>query len=718
MNKVSLCMVFHSHQPVGNFDHVIEEAFERSYQPFLSTLARYPRVRLSLHFSGILFSWLKAHRPEFMEQLRELTLRGQVEHVGGGFYEPILAAIPPPERVTQILRQSDFLKQQFGATPAGAWIAERVWEQGLIPALHQAGVRYTIMDHTHFLGAGLDAPELHEAYLTEEVGLPLTLVPSLQTLRYTIPFREPEETLAILRTGVDRAAALFAVGDDCEKLGIWPGTYDHCYTHGWLGRFFEALERAAEWLEVTTVSDYLAAHPPTRCIYLPTGSYEEMMTWALPTPAAIELENCYEEACQMPNGEHFRRFLRGGPWLNFLSKYPESNQTQKLVLRAFRRWHDLNRTLAPGAAESSLLVDAQDHLLAAQCNDAYWHGIFGGLYAPHLRGAVLRHLIQAESLIERASGAPGNARIEVTDFDVDGHDEVLVEAPGFALVARPADGGTISSLRFMSPRLDIVNSLMRRPEAYHQKMGHHQKAENTDAPVSIHDRALSKGEDLGAALQYDRYSRHAFRTYLFPAERTWQDFQALKLEECEELARGHWKLHIPSAQAAAFELQMNGAVMPIAGGEARVRALKSFKIHADGFHWFVGCEHKLLLDAAQISRWDLGVELVFNLLAPNRPDRYFEAGGERHPLGWQGEIIAPALALVDEWEGVKITLAGPQIARWWITPIQTLSQSESGLERIYQGSAILAVWEIELGGQREARATLEANIESLAQPQR
>src|SRR5579863_3766223 len=59
-NGVSLCMVIHSHQPVGNLDHVIEEAYQKSYLPFLEVLSRHPRIRMSLHYSGVLWEWIEA----------------------------------------------------------------------------------------------------------------------------------------------------------------------------------------------------------------------------------------------------------------------------------------------------------------------------------------------------------------------------------------------------------------------------------------------------------------------------------------------------------------------------------------------------------------------------------------------------------------------------------------------------------------------------------
>ena len=128
----------------------------------------------------------------------------------------------------------------------------------------QAGVEYVVLDDTHFLAAGLQPWQLHGSFVTEEDGFPLRLVPSVKALRYTIPFQEPAETLRILREGINQHDALFAMGDDCEKFGVWPGTYDHVYKNGWLERFLQALEGCQDWLETTTVADYLSSHPAGR----------------------------------------------------------------------------------------------------------------------------------------------------------------------------------------------------------------------------------------------------------------------------------------------------------------------------------------------------------------------------------------------------------------------------------------------------------------------
>ncbi|HVB28282.1 MAG TPA: hypothetical protein VNG91_00590, partial [Terriglobia bacterium] len=324
MNKIALALVVHSHQPVGNFDHVFEEAYQKAYSPFVQTLLRHPRIRMGLHFSGCLLEWIEKRHPEFFGEVKELAVRGQAELMGGGFYEPVLSAIPDLDKAAQISRLSDYLQKHFGVQPRGAWLTERVWRPDLVRPLAEAGIRYVVLDDTHFIAAGVEPGDLHSTWLTEDLGVQLQLVPSLKRLRYTIPFRDPQETFDLLRQGIGRPHVLFAAGDDAEKFGIWPGTHELCYQRGWLERFFEAIENAGDWLETTTLSGFMATHKPLGRAYLPTASYPEMMEWALPARACEEFKQCLEETENMPGGERFRKFLLGGTWQGFLGKYPES----------------------------------------------------------------------------------------------------------------------------------------------------------------------------------------------------------------------------------------------------------------------------------------------------------------------------------------------------------------------------------------------------------
>lgn len=719
---------------MGNFDHVIEDTYSKCYLPFLGVLADHPKIRLSLHYSGVLLEWINAHHPEYLSKLRHLAERRQVEIVGGGYYEPILTGIPDRDKAAQLYKLRAFIRNHFGAAPRGAWLAERVWEPALARPLAEAGAEYIVLDDTHFLAAGLQSGDLRGYYMTDDAGFPLRLVPGLKTLRYAIPFRDPSETIHMLRQGLSASgggaapAPLFASGDDCEKFGGWPGTFKHCYEDRWLERFFQALEGASDWLSMTTLSEYLEAQPPLGRIYLPTASYEEMMMWALPLEAAREFEACLAESSCLPGAERFHRFLRGGIWRNFLAKYPESNQTHKLMIDVSDRI-DAVRASSPGPELKAVLAEAETHLYASQCNDAYWHGIFGGLYTPHLRAGILRHLIQAESLLDRVEGAREDGALcaRRCDFDCDGYDEVLAAHPMFGLVLRPADGGTVSSLRFKPADIELINSLARRPEVYHSELQRAAAAgpSGEGQPASIHELVRSKEPNLASYLRYDRYRRHVFRTFAFPASKRWWDYDSLSLGESAELAGGLWTLDASSLHAGGADssegLRLGltaRAALEAEGVTSNIEATKSISTEASGSAWQLQCRSRFAVSpggpAAPLA---FGLELVFNLLAPNAPGRYFLASSatedRTEPLGFRGELAGSKLLLVDEWQGVQITIGADPQAAWWIAPIETVSQSESGFERVYQGSAILAVWKPSLAEEGVFESQVRLEMESV-----
>ncbi|MGH9355625.1 MAG: alpha-amylase/4-alpha-glucanotransferase domain-containing protein, partial [Terriglobia bacterium] len=210
----------------------------------------------------------------------------------------------------------------------------------------------------------------------------------------------------------------------------------------------------------------------------------------------------------------------------------------------------------------------------AQCNDAYWHGVFGGLYAPHLRSGVLGRLIRGEEIMDRADANPP-LQVAAEDFDMDGSQEVLLDQRCLNLVARPADGGTLSSLRFKPAAVELINSLARRREAYHQLVSQQAGGAVSSQLLSIHERSYGKDLNLAAMLRYDRYARHSFRMYLFPRHKGWQDFDSLQLEECGELAAGAWDLTQLVHETGYFELRK---FVPAdrEGGRGSVRAVKAF----------------------------------------------------------------------------------------------------------------------------------------------
>jgi 4-alpha-glucanotransferase len=722
--KFHLTLLIHAHQPCGNFGSVLESCYEKSYQPFLDLLEKHPLVHAALHYSGPLLLWLEKNRPEYFVKLRALVQRGQIEMVGGGFYEPILVSIPPDDQREQITRLSAYLQHHFGQRPAGAWLAERVWEPQLPSILHSAGVGYTLLDDIHFHSAGFEPSELFATYLAEDRGQTVTVFAGQKKLRYLLPFGGVEESIAWLREAASHhPGGVAAMGDDMEKFGVWPETYQHCYTDGWLENFFTALEKNSDWLQVSTPSEYLAAHQPQGRADLPTASYTEMMEWVLPTEVRLRYQSLLKEFSAR---QEVTSFLRGGPWRAFFRKYPESNLLNKKMLRVSARIAaaPARRADSPAAEE---LLEGRDCLLRAQCNDAYWHGVFGGLYAPHLRTDLWRNLIRAEAIADRNTPGATMARVESLDYDADGATELLFTAPESQALVKPTDGATIAFFDFRPASATLINSIIRRHEAYHARV----RAAATQ-PVghvsSIHEQTRVKEVGLERFLRYDRWPRHAFRVLIFDPSKTHANYEALELHEDPGFAGGTFDIRHSSPHDAEFAregpisaLAKDGTTLP------RFILTKSFSFGPAPHGCEVACEitlkHSLSAQdnaehpADGQSRANapiaIGIESIINFLAPASSDRFFESGTRKENLRFSGEFPSPTLRIEDGWQRVRVTLTAPNARSFWIAPIETVSESEEGFERVYQGSQILPVWHANRATEKSTTFRLVWRIEHL-----
>jgi hypothetical protein len=668
-DRLAFCFGVHNHQPIGNFDSVLAEATERAYRPFLELVRRRPEVRLSVHCTGSLLAWLRAQACRTFDLLGEAVSAGQVELLTGGFYEPILAVLPDPDKRGQIQRLTEFLAREFGVRARGMWLAERVWEPHLPKALREAGVEFVLLDDSHFALAGLDPETLGGYYVTEEQGQTLAVFPISQRLRYLIPFAEVDKTLEYLEARRGAVPAVTVV-DDGEKFGAWPGTYEHVYRDGWLDRFFERL-LATPWLRMSTFADVLDRVPAAGRVYLPTASYREMGEWALPSAAAAALERA-RHALGSDDGE-LASLLRGGFWRGFLVKYPEVADMYWKMLRLSTAMAEAERA----RPNDPTLLAARESLWRGQANDAYWHGVFGGCYLPHLRRAVKSALLEAERGLDAAVGLAASAR--TLDADGDGTDEVLVRTPELAVTVAPARGGTVTELAYLPRTLDLADVLTRRPEGYHARLT--AEAAQPAGARTIHDAPGHKEAGLAARLVYDPFRRASLLDGLFapgapldavaPWAAAQRAFAGVRLSHGVDRTEGGVTLTLTSDGDGAAAL-----VKRLGVSAATLRA-------------------DYRLDTSEPARW--AVQWNLALTAGDAPGRYLTLP-DRPSLASTGRREdVDTVTLVDEWIGVRAELTWrPGAVLAW-GPVETVSVSEAGFERIYQGLALLLTWPLDAG---------------------
>ena len=692
--SVRLILSFHNHQPVGNFDGVFEQAYRDAYLPFLDVLQDYPQIRFALHTSGSLLEWLQARRPEYIQRLQTLVAAGQVEIIGGAFYEPILANIPRRDRIAQIQSYSSHLRTLFGQAVRGMWLPERVWEQQFASDIAAAGIQYTIIDDYHFRCAGMPQSELYRHYVTEDEGRTLFVFPDSERLRYLIPFSKPQEVIEYLR----EAAAQFTnpvlvFGDDGEKFGSWPQTKKHVYEDRWLRDFLDLLLANRDWIHVTTPAEVIDTVPPAGRCYLPDASYREMTEWVLPPETQREFVSLTRQHPDNAEWQKLVRFTRGGYWRNFRTRYSESHEMYARMIGISNRLARLAASEDSDPQRRDLLQAARTHLHRGQCNCSYWHGAFGGLYLPHLRNAVYAELIRADNLLEQfVRGDSAWVDVEVGDLNMDARPEVRLSNQKLSATFAPACGGHMYELDLRTNAVNLLATLNRRPEPYHQRiLDYVANAGNVSGEelASISRDVRFRQPDLDRRIQYDHWPRKSFVDHFLRPRLTLPEFRRNE-GVIGDFAVGEWEAGVRKGERRILlELERAGQAGGLSG---RVR--KTVAISAD--------RPSELLVQYELTGFPAGmplhfaVELNFAAMPGGAADRYFydDQGTRIGTLDTVQDLqSAERLSLVDEWLGLDVSLESSLKTGFWAYPLETISQSEDGFEAIHQSVCVIPHWE-------------------------
>lgn len=721
MAQLYFSIVIHNHQPVGNFDFVFQNAFDQAYQPFANLLDRYPNIKVAMHFTGPLLDWLQLNQRAYLEQVANQVQRGQVEILSGAYYEPILTMISDADKLGQIEKLNATVEKLFGTQPQGMWLAERIWEPHLPMSIQQAGINYTLIDDTHFMAAGFDNSELFGYFVTEEQGHTLKMVPTQKMLRKIIPWQPAETTIEWLREQSQQSVAAgkppkwIVFGEDGEKFGMWPRMKEIVWDENWLSTFFDMIEDNSDWLTLVHPSEYVNTYRAKGIAYLPSESYVEMGEWALSSPESYllhDLRESYEIQLESIPGwdEHRRdemervlRFLRGSFWRNFLVKYPEINHMQKRALELSRKAY----LLPEGEKRAQIL----DYIWAAQCNCAYWHGVFGGVYLFHIRSANYTNLIRAEALLEEQAGL----WTDIYDFNADTYPEIVASNGPLRLIIEPKDGGMITELDYRPAYYNIVNIMSRHPEGYHIQI---QEAADTNMLMTPDDdpnqfegepiRAKERG--LEQVIYQDWHRRGMFNDHFLGPETTLELFESVHYPQQGDFVDQTYQHETSiSDTELSVTLTRSGHVYV---GEMRVpvQVKKAFTLIPDTSSLNVAYRIINLGDINLSTRF--GVEMAFGYDGGDNIEYcYIEANGQKIGMGQAHQLDDVAsYCATTKIRHFTTTFNLSRSATVWSFPLAPITLSESGFERVHQGVVTLPIWLLELAPNEQWDVSIMLDI--------
>ena len=620
--KTQIILSFHNHQPAGNFDFVVEEAYNKSYKPLLETFYKFPQVKGVFHYSGSLLEWIEKNHKEHIELLKEMVKRGQIEILQGGFYEPILSNIPERDAISQINMYRNYLKGIFGKISDGMWLAERVFEPHFVQILNKTNIKFIPIDEFHFQYAGIDKEDITGYYITEYLNSFLFTFPISKRLRYLMPYHSVDETMNFIRS---KEGELLIMADDGEKFGLWPGTYHKVYEEKWLENFLKRI-LGEEHVETLFYSDAIKERDYFKGrIFIPTCSYPEMMEWALPSQIIKKSINIKNKL-----NEEEKAFIRGGFWNNFSVKYPEINIMYKKMLEVSEKFKDYS---------DNEKVD----LYMGQCNCPYWHGIFGGVYIPHLRHAIFEHLIKQDKK-KTKNMIIKKHHLNSVDYDY------RVENSNYSLYIQEK-GGSIFEWDLYKVNRNIQSVMARHYEYYHDLIN----LDDIDGVKTIHNGFYLKNGIVDFI--YDDYERNSLNEFIVNSDVSAQDLYNNE-KIIKYLTKDTYKIDVVTNR------------LFLKSGESE-KEIEFFKEK-------IVIENKRL-SLNLIQQWNLAISST---------EEYISFEDEKIKVNAIFSKIAEKVELKDSAFNFSVEFHFEKPVKIHFYPIKSVSNSESGVEEILQGVSI------------------------------
>ncbi|MFX1376181.1 MAG: alpha-amylase/4-alpha-glucanotransferase domain-containing protein [Promethearchaeota archaeon] len=710
--SIYLPIVFHFHQPVDNFPWVFEDVYEKSYEPLIDNILNFPDVKFTLHFSGNLLEWLLDNKSKFIDKLKIMAKRGQIEIIGGGYYEPMFAIIPYRDKIAQMKKLSELIKREFKLEVKGAWLSERVWEPNYPSFLNDVGLKYVIVDDNHFRSTGITEEQTLYSYLTEDEGKTLRIFSINEELRYLTPWKPTYYSIDYLNEMADEEGDRIALLiSDAEKMGVWGTTHQICYVDGhghedgdngkpFIPAFFEQVV-TNEWIKSLTLSEYIEKVPAKNLIYLPTASYDKMEEWVLPTEIRKNFKRIRKTLKEDQKKAETYQFLKGGFWRYFLVKYPESNNMHKKMLYVRNKLIQSEENLLKVEDDKIVSIilnkinDAWDEIYKAQCNDCYWHGLFGGIYLQFLRFSVYTHLINAEKLIDAINALINpdlTSYIHITpiDFNKNSKMEYIIESDIYNLYLDPSDGATLFELDYKPKSYNLLNTLTRWPEAYHES----KKLETEEVLV-------------------DRYRRSMFRLRFLHNDVSFEQLQSDDYYEFGDFVNKDFKVTSSeiTSKKSILEMERIGSVKdPDTNQRVPLRITKDIYVEDNEIEIIVRINFEEIPDMEEnikriIENLTLGIDIPFFFNGDTNKFKW-----ESNQVELKDEEVSDLLSsfqyegnhfkAYDESYDLTIDLEFFDIlnpAKILKFPIITYTYTEEGYKKIYQGINIISLFKFEKG---------------------
>ena len=431
MKVLHICMAVTAESSGVESADGFEKTYQRTYKKIISFLSAHATCKLSFSFLGMPFSWLVKKHPEFIQLLKELVARKQIEVLGGGYYNPVFPFLLPMDRNGQIEMYSTELSAALGKRPRGMTV------YSIVPSLHNSGMEYVLLD------SSLIAP-------AKQTGKPLLITEQGKSVKVLPIYREAAPT-----DTSDVAAYLSDLKKTMEKslkkkgeaatdnavlcISLTDTRFAALFESGWVERLYQtAQEQFSDSICFTTPQEYLKQHTAVVPAYIAPGIQSDIAQWGLVPYTPQENKSRYPVTIY-----------------DFLETYPRNHAL-------YNRVQYVGTLIANYHGDKLRKKNAREKLWQAQTGEAFVCNPEGIFATNAIRQRAYRALTEAEKIVREGlpKGRVFKESVTSYDYNADGADEYICQMQSFDACIS-LKGASITELDIMHNTGNYADNLKR-----------------------------------------------------------------------------------------------------------------------------------------------------------------------------------------------------------------------------------------------------------------
>ncbi len=431
MASLNLCLEFHS--GASNFKNISEykAVYENYFKPLVSFLYANPDFKFSLYLSGPEFEFIKKRNPEFIEILKKLVNRKQVEIIGGGFYNPVFPLLFPMDRTGQVDLLSTSIRKSIGKRPRGACLCASAWDPSLVTSFETCGMEYVELDSSL-------------VQKTKNVYLPIVMsdrgksIKILPTQSEFIPTENetPSDYLARLKKAFDNICKIDETVDSDRIICVIFHLMElkTLLDNDWFQDFLVELKKSYQDVIKLSLPEVVVKNSTAYVqSYIHAGIGADIAKWAIVPFQEVEIKdssvNIYD----------------------FMQTYPQSQAL-------YNRMIFVSLLVNQCHGDKMRKKSAREYLWEAQNGDAYVCKSSGILVDSQERQNAYRKLTAAEKLIRECDEFKES--ISSFDYNCDGFKEYVCRMDKFDACIK-LKGGSIFELDVMKESGNYADNMSR-----------------------------------------------------------------------------------------------------------------------------------------------------------------------------------------------------------------------------------------------------------------